>query len=92
MKKQKKSKSKKTIKAEKSDKKEIKKVATPVEESEEIEIQPKKIITAIEIYEVDTVTEVDEKTDSDILLPEEEDDSFSPDDEEIDPFGDKWEQ
>lgn len=67
---------------------EVKKIET----EEESEIVPKKIISAIEIDEVDAVTEVEEKPENDILLPEEEDDSFSPDDEEIDPFGDKWEQ
>ncbi len=88
MKKQKKAPTKKAKKVEK----EVKNIVAPTEENEEVETEPKKIITAIEIDEVDTVSDVEEKPENEMLMSDEEDDSFSPDDEEIDPFGDKWEQ
>lgn len=72
--------------------------AAPQEASNEEEMMPvisPKAKMPIDIDEPEPVSVLDEKPETDPLAPDEETDEFASDDmgleEEIDPFGDKWE-
>lgn len=68
---------------------------TRTEDDIAVPISATKSRSPLELDEHDTLTHIDEKPEADPLLPEEESDEFSTDDmgieDEIDPFGDKWE-
>lgn len=67
-----------------------------VERMPNLEAKPSKAIKPIEIEEPDSGIVVDDKTEEDPLaVPVEEDDSaeeISLDGEEVNPFGDRWEE